>query len=377
MSDHVHASLDRQDPRLDIADLFVFDAGATTVLLMTIRTPLTENDAQDLFHPAARYEFKVHLDYHEREDLTYRLAFRPTQDGHQHYSVERLTETRARDDGAIGTVIARGYTGQHLDTGDGGQVWAGLSVDPFYLDLRQLREVDELVRRGADVDLARWVRGVAEDSFVGSTVRSIVLTVPVGDDGLTTGRQISTWATTRLAIDAGAWRQVGRSGLPLICEIFRPLDSDDVGRHQQTHPADDPETYGPEVADLVASTVERLGTSDRPGAYADSVMERIVPDVLRYVVGFAGGLRVRQVQRPQTRGQRPRGRVLPGHELRGHDRAESDGRAPQPGVVPLRDPRRAQLVVPAFGGDDLVELGSRRDLQDREDRVEVGADRAR
>ncbi len=63
------------------------------------------------------------------------------------------------------------------------------------------------------------------------------------------------------------------------------FDSDDVGRHQQTHPADDPETYGPEVADLVASTVERLGTSDRPGAYADSVMERIVPDVLRYVVG--------------------------------------------------------------------------------------------
>ncbi len=285
MSDHLHASLGRQDARLDIADLFVFDAGATTVLLMTIRTPLTEDLARDLFRPAARYEFKVHLDYHEREDLTYRLAFRPTQDGQQHYSVERLTEALARDDGATGTVIARGYTGQHLDTGDGGQVWAGLSVDPFYLDLRQLREVDELVRRGADVDLARWVRGVAEDSFVGSTVRSIVLTVPVGDDGLTTGRQISTWATTRLAIDAGAWRQVGRSGLPLICEIFRPLDSDDVGRHQQTHPADDPETYGPEVADLVASTVERLGTSDRPGAYADSVMERIVPDVLRYVVG--------------------------------------------------------------------------------------------
>ncbi len=56
-------------------------------------------------------------------------------DGQQHYSVERLTEALARDDGAAGTVIARGHTGQHLDTGDGGQVWAGLSVDPFYLDL--------------------------------------------------------------------------------------------------------------------------------------------------------------------------------------------------------------------------------------------------
>ena len=119
MSDHLHASLGRQDARLDIADLFVFDAGATTVLLMTIRTPLTENDAQDLFHPAARYEFKVHLDYHECEDLTYRLAFRPTRDGHQHYTVERLTEPRV-DDGVLGPAAAREGEGRDPRKGAAG-----------------------------------------------------------------------------------------------------------------------------------------------------------------------------------------------------------------------------------------------------------------
>ncbi|MEP7089012.1 MAG: DUF4331 family protein [Nocardioidaceae bacterium] len=285
MSHRLDPALARRDPRLSITDLYVFDAGATTVLLMNLGTPREDHDKQDPFQPAARYEFKIHLDGHDREDVTYRLAFLTTQGDHQQYSVERLTTAGAGVDGATGTVIARGRTGRHLATQDGGQVWAGRAVQPFFLDLRQLRDLDDVVRRGAAVDLTRWVCGIAEDTFAGSTVGSIVLTVPLGTDGLTIGRQIGIWATTRLASDTVGWRQVGRSGLPMVCRLFRPVQSDDPGPHEGTHPADDPATYGSEVAELLVSTVERLGTSDRPGAYADSVVERIVPDVLHYVVG--------------------------------------------------------------------------------------------
>ncbi|MEP9364133.1 DUF4331 family protein [Nocardioides sp. CN2-186] len=284
MSHHLELAPAHRNRRLDIADLYVFDAGATTVLVMNVRTLLADED-RDPFHLGARYEFKVHFDHREREDLTYRITFSPAENDQQPFVVERLLDADADDDEATGTVLARGLTNQDTDTQEGGQVWAGRAVDPFYLDLRQLDDIDALVRDGADLDRSRWVRGTAEDSFVGSRVQSIVLTVPVGSDGLTTGRQIGAWATTKVATDVRGWRQVGRSGLPLICEIFRPLDSEDAAPHQRSHPADDAVTYGPEVADLVASTVERLGTSDRPGAYADSVMERIIPDVLRYVVG--------------------------------------------------------------------------------------------
>lgn len=285
MAHHPGSPPARQDPRLNITDLYLFDAGPTTVLMMNLGGTPADDDATDLFRPEARHEFKVHLDDHDREDLTYRLTFSSTQYDQQPYSVERLTGPDAGSAEATGTVIARGRTGERISTQDGGQVWAGLAAEPFYLDLRQLQDVDRLVRYGAEVDLTHWVRGVAEDSFAGARIRSIVLTVPVGTDGLTTGRRVGTWAATRVATDAGGWSQIGRTALPLVCTIFGSADSEESSPHGQTHPADDPAAYGPEVAELVAATVERLGTSERPGAYADSVMERIVPDLLRYVVG--------------------------------------------------------------------------------------------
>ncbi len=285
MSHHLDSPLARQDPRLNITDLYVFDAHGATVLVMNVRTSLAGDEHRDPFHPEARYEFKIHFDGSEREHVTYRVTFGSGYGSHQRYVVERLTGEAAGSDAATGTVIADGRTGEVLTTHDGGQVWAGRAVEPFYLDLRQLHDVQHLVQHGGDVDLTRWTRGAAEDSFAGSTVWSVVLTVPVGVDGLTTGRHLCTWATTRLATDAGGWRQVGRTGLPMIWPIFRPADSEESSRANQAHPAEDPATYGPAIAELVSSTVERIGTSDRPDAYADSVVERIVADLLRYVVG--------------------------------------------------------------------------------------------
>src|SRR4051794_30228877 len=219
MSQHPDTSSSSGDSRLAISDLYVFDAEGATVLVMNFRTA-AHGDPPDAFHPGARYEFRIHLDHHEREGLTYRLSFLPAHQQQQPFTVERLTTADARHDEVAGTLVASGLTGQVVATRDGGQVWAGPAADPFYLDSRQLQEIDGVVRRGAHVDLTRWVRGVAEDSYTGSTVQSIVLTVPVGVDGLTTGRQIGTWATTRLTTGQSRWQQVGRSGLPLICEIF-------------------------------------------------------------------------------------------------------------------------------------------------------------
>jgi hypothetical protein len=285
MSHHLASVLGGRDSRLNITDLYVFEAGAATALVMNVGATVGDVEHPDLFHPEVRYEFKIHFDGNDREDLTYRLRFLPTQHEEQSYDVERLAGADSGSDVAAGTVIARGVTGQRTGVLVGGEVWAGRAVEPFYLDMRQMDDVDSVVRRGAPADLTRWVRGVAADTFLGATIRSIVLTVPVGTDGLTIGRQVAAWATTKQRDDSGSWQQVGRTGLPVVCTIFRPLDSVDSSRHERTHPADDAAVFGPDVADLVASTVELLGTSDRPGAYADSVMERIVPDVLRYVVG--------------------------------------------------------------------------------------------
>ncbi|MCT9934474.1 DUF4331 domain-containing protein [Planotetraspora sp. A-T 1434] len=285
MSHHLDSPLARQDPRLNITDQYVFDADASTVLIMNVRTSLAKDGHAEPFHPEARYEFKIHLDGRTREDITYRFAFGRAEDGTQPFSVERLTGAAAGDDTADGTVIARGRTGQTLTTEEGGRVWAGEAVDPFYLDLTQLDAVDQTILHGGDADLTHWVDGVANDTFAGSTVYSIVLTVPFAAGELHEGRQIATWSTSKLATDAGGWRQVGRTGLPMIWPLFRDADTDAASHANETHPAHDAANYGSAIYELVASVVRRRGTSDRPEVYAANLVGRIVPDLLGYVVG--------------------------------------------------------------------------------------------
>jgi hypothetical protein len=287
MSHHLDSPLALQDPRLNITDHYVFDAGDGTVLVMNVRTSLAGDTSPDPFHPEARYEFKIHLDRNPHEDITFRFTFGPSDggDGQQPYTVERLSGPAAREDSASGEVVARGRTGQTLSTDEGGRVWAGAAVEPFFLDLGQLDAAVHAVQLGEESDLTRWVPGVAADTFTGSTVRSIVLTVPVGSGELAEGRRIATWAAAQLATDAGGWRQVGRTGLPMIWPIFRDAAGDAASHANETQPADDVSSYGGMITEAVASVVRRRGTSERPEAYAETVVDRIVPDLLHYVVG--------------------------------------------------------------------------------------------
>lgn len=273
------------DGRLHVTDHYVFDTDGATVLVMNVATSPAVGTGLERFDPRARYEFKIHLDGNEREAVTYRWIFQSELGDEQGYRVERLTATEPGRDTAVGTVIARGRTGDHVVTRDGGQAWAGTAVETFFLDVRQLHDVDRLVQRGEGVDVTRWLPGLAEDSFSGATVQSIVLTIRVGVDGLSTGRRIGTWAATNVRTGSSGWRQVTRAGMPLMWRIFRPTGSDDAGHPHRTHPADDPASFGPDIASSVSSAVGVLGTSERPEGYADSVVERVLPDVLQYVVG--------------------------------------------------------------------------------------------
>jgi hypothetical protein len=285
MSHHLDSPLARQDPRLNITDHYLFDDDSSIVFVLNVRTSLAGDKHADPFHPEARYEFKVHVGGGPREDLTYRFAFGPGQDDGQPFTVERLTGEAAADDGAAGTVIARGRTGQALATDEGGRLWTGQAVEPFFLDLSQLDAVDQTIMHGDDQDLTHWVSGNANDTFTGSTVLSIVLTVPVGTRDLCVGQPIATWCTTKLATDAGGWRQVGRTGLPMIWPLFRDAATDAASQANETVPADDVANYHDAISDLVSSVVRRRGTSERPEDYAAEVVGRILPDLLPYVVG--------------------------------------------------------------------------------------------
>ena len=287
MSHHLDSPLARQDPRLNITDQYVFDDDDATVLIMNVRTSLA-GDAQPLgFHEEARYEFRVHLDDSAEENLTFRVAFLAEINGEQAYHVHRLEGADAKDDDALGTEVADGHTGEAGPGRDGVTVWAGRVLDPFFLDLDQLGEIDKLVQHGEDGDITGYPLGRSINTFAGSTVASIVLRIPHRDPALFPDRMIRVWSTARLATDAGGWRQVSRAGLPMIWPIFRDANSDAASQANETHPADDTMNYGKPFREIVAATLVRLGTTTRPEAYADAVAQRLLPDTLPYQVGTA------------------------------------------------------------------------------------------
>jgi Domain of unknown function (DUF4331) len=283
MSHHLDSPLARQDPRLNITDQYVFDDRDATVLIMNVRTSLAGAEKPLGFHDEGRYEFKVHLDDAETENLTFRLVFDAENGGTQQYRVYRLEGAEAADDSAAGVQIAQGRTSEAVDGVDGVRVWAGRVADPFFLDLRQLGAVDLLVQHGEDADVSA-PQGAAS-TFAGSSVASIVLRIPWRDPQLSQDRRIRMWSTTKLGTDSGGWRQIGRAGLPMIWPIFRDADSDVASLANETHPAEDLSNYGKTVTGLIGDTVRRLGTAARPDAYAAEVARLIFPDTLPYRVG--------------------------------------------------------------------------------------------
>ena len=278
MSHHLDSPLARQDPRLDISDVYLFRGAGATVFVMNVN-PMSGPGG---FHPEARYEFRIDTDGDVVEDRAYVVTFAAEDaEGDQDLQVRRLDGADARDRSAAGTVVAEGRTRQEI-WGSGVRIWAGPAADPFFVNGAVVGAVKEAVATGTAVDLSAVDYAAAANIFAGTNVRAIVLEIPDGEFGTP---EIGFWGTTALATDAGGWRQINRCATPLVNTIFNPDDSERASDYNTTHPSEDAALYGPLVAELVAKVVAAAGTSDDPEAYAWKVAGAIFPDVLHYRIG--------------------------------------------------------------------------------------------
>lgn len=279
MSHHLDSPLARQDPRLDISDVYVFRGTGATVFVMNVN-PLSGAGG---FHPEGRYEFRVDTDGDAVEDHTFVFAFgEGDAGGDQVLEVRRLDGADARVRVAPGLLLARGRTGQEIGGAGGVRVWAGPAADPFYIDGAVITAVKETVANGVPFDLAAVGHGAPANLFAGTNVHALVL--EVRDDAFPVGG-IGFWGTTALATDSGGWRQINRCATPLINTIFNPDDSQRSSEYNLTHPSEDRARYGPLVEALVTKAVAATGSSDDPVAHARRVVDELFPDVLRYRIG--------------------------------------------------------------------------------------------
>lgn len=285
MSHHLDTPLASRNGQLYLDDLYVFPGAGSTVFVMNVNSDITGDHAEPGFHPEARYEIKVHVDWADFEDLTYRVSFgEADSDGRQQHELRVLTGDAARDDSAEGDLLLRGRTGETADEG-GLRMWAGRVSDSFYIDLSLLGIVNAAVKNGTAVDLSKWRSDGAQNSFAGTTVDSIVLEVPHTFPLLAPDTCIGVWCATKLATDAGGWRQINRAGHPMMWPIFWPDDTDFSDPANARHPSADIEAAGEYAADRVAAVVAASGSAADAQGYGEAVARELFPDVLPYVVG--------------------------------------------------------------------------------------------
>jgi hypothetical protein len=285
MSHHLDTPLASQNGQLYIDDLYVFAGDRSTMLIMDVNSTITGPDVRRGFHPQARYEFKVHLDRADFEALTYRVSFgEGDAGGRQALQLHALTGDEAREDSAAGTLVLEGRTGEPASEADT-RIWAGRIADSFYIDLSLLGIVNAAVKNGTAVDLSGWRPEDAQNSFADTTVESIVLEVSHQHPQLRPGAHVGVWCATKLATDAGGWRQINRFGHPMMWPIFWPDDTDFSHPANTRHPSADLDDDGKDIGDLVAAVVSASGTADDSQGYGQTVARELFPDVLPYVVG--------------------------------------------------------------------------------------------
>jgi hypothetical protein len=284
MSHHLDTPLAAKSGQLFLDDLYVFPGDGSTVLVMDVNSDVNGTHAEPGFHPEGRYEFKVHFDGASLEELTYRVSFGPADaGGRQALRLHTLASEQAQDDSADGELLLEGATGEPA-TGGGARLWAGLVNDPFYIDLSLLAIVNGAIAKGTAPELSGWNPRDAKNSFAGTHVRSIVLEIPHSHPRLRPGARTGVWCATKLATDAGGWRQVNRFGHPMMWPIFWPDDTDFSNPANTRHPAQDAAEAG-HLAAQVAAVTAASGTAGDPQAYGLVVAAELLPDVMSYVVG--------------------------------------------------------------------------------------------
>jgi hypothetical protein len=285
MSHHLDTPLAAQTGQLYLDDLYVFPGQDSTVLVMDVNSNVNGLHSEPGFHPEARYEFKVHFDGADFESLTYRVSFaEPDSAGRQALRLHTLTGEAAREDPAAGELVLEGRTGDTASA-NGTRLWAGRIADSFYIDLSLLAIINGAVANGTAPDLSGWRPENAQNSFAGSVVYSIVLEVSHAHTQLRPGARTGVWAATKLATDAGGWRQINRAGHPMMWPIFWPNDTDFSDPANARHPSEDVGAAAKYIGEQIAAVVAAAGTSGDPAGYGQAVARDLFPDVLPYVVG--------------------------------------------------------------------------------------------
>jgi Domain of unknown function (DUF4331) len=285
LSHHFDTPTGREDPRLNLADFYLFAGStpATTTMVMTVNPAANAGTAAP-FRDEAVYAFRFDTDGDRREDVSFKVRFGEVIHIPSHTSV--LTHVQVFDvyradhapDGLDGDVVASGHTNEVVSGERGLRVFAGVVNDPFAGDAAGLEAFKAAFAQG-DYKPGAFANRV--NFFHDRSVAAIAIEVP--NQLISNTTRVHAWATVSLYGHAPE-QQVARWGVPLLTHIY--LGGDDLReRFNRTRPSDDNSLFISSITSTVSAYTAMAGTTDDPEAYGRRVAALFGTLTLPYDLG--------------------------------------------------------------------------------------------
>jgi Domain of unknown function (DUF4331) len=287
MSHHFDTQVAKDDSRLNILDMYIFEGATpqTTAMILTtnpdagIFAPLT-------LHPEGLYAFRFDTNGDGNADIAFKFVFEEPRhaDGDDSRHEQRFRVLRAVEGefaGHAGQLLVDGVVGETVRTAEGIQAYVGRAAELWAADaFGFFTVVNEMFgeHRYATTAFDR-----KSNLFAGRNNMTTVLEVP---NSLIGADQVAGWATVSLFGHAPEV-QVYRWGLPLFTHLYLsdPRTPELAARFHQTVPGQDSQLFTTVVTDFVQRFATIAGQVRDPADYASSLVPRLVPAVLPYQIG--------------------------------------------------------------------------------------------
>jgi len=308
------------DPRLDLTDLFAFQAPADptrTVLILNANT----FGVADAFHPDAVYRINIDNDRDAETDVAFSVVFDKPEDGRQRATVYMATGRDARRSEAVGSPIV---TNAEVSFGPEPKIvtagartfFAGSRSDPFFVDFAGIlaafnwkdgKNFTDL----KDVDPFPWT---GNDTLAVYNAFGIVLELPTSELG--PDPSLGIWGRASVHSN-GTFDHVDRAGHPTIASFFNTDETKE--QYNRTEPARDRELFLHQAIEIL----EHNGGYSAQQAEAVIDEAGLLPDMLRYD--------------PARPAKYPNGRTLSDHVVEARLAMISNNSVPSDGLRPHDD----------------------------------------
>ena len=285
MSHHFDTKLAKEEPSLNVCDLYLFEGSpGTTVMVMTVN-PDVGLSAPDTLHVEGLYAFRFDLNADAHEELAFKFRFAEPRhaEGNEHVHIQKFQVLKATGNslgGLAGELLLEGET-EKISAKSGVRAFAGIAGDPFAPNGSGMHAFLNAFYEEHRYDATVFQHG--QNSFANRNVTAIVLEVP--NDMIGRGT-VHCWATASLVGHAPEV-QIQRWGLPLITHFF-PNDPDGQemkDRFNASQPSDDVASFSRFFFDFGEKMTTYAMSAVNPAEYGKQIADRLCPVTLPYELG--------------------------------------------------------------------------------------------